>query len=97
MIYGPPGCGKSTLGCSAPRVVMLDYDGGVNRINGAHQVPTLQITKWEETTEAIAEIRKSNAIETVLIDTVGKQLAFMDDYIKRNPTYSKGGDPTKSI
>lgn len=95
MIYGSPGCGKSTLGCSAPGVVMLDYDGGVNRVNGAHQVPTLQITKWEETAEAIAEIRQSNAIETVLIDTVGKQLAFMDDYIKRNPTYSKGGKPNE--
>lgn len=92
MIYGQPGSGKSTLACSAPGAVMLDYDGGVNRINGAHQVPTVQITKWEETAEALNEIRENSEIKSVLIDTVGKQLAFMEDYIKRNVTYSKGGN-----
>ena len=92
MIYGQPGSGKSTLACSAPGAVMLDYDGGVNRINGAHQVPTLQISTWEETAEALKEIKESHEIKTVLIDTVGKQLAFMEEYIKRNLTYSKGGN-----
>ena len=75
MIYGQPGSGKSTLACSAPGAVMLDYDGGVNRINGAHQVPTLQIKTWEETGEALKEIKESPEITSVLIDTVGKQLA----------------------
>ncbi len=92
MVYGQPGSGKSTLACSAPGAVMLDYDGGVNRINGAHQVPTLQVHTWEETSEALKEIKESPEIKTVLIDTVGKQLAFMEDYIKRNVTYSKGGN-----
>lgn len=92
MVYGQPGSGKSTLACSAPGAVMLDYDGGVNRINGAHQVPTLQISTWEETAEALKEIKETPEILTVLIDTVGKQLAFMEDYIKRNLTFSKGGN-----
>lgn len=92
MIYGQPGSGKSTLACSAPGAVMLDYDGGVNRINGAHQVPTLQVRTWEETADALKEIKETPEIQTVLIDTVGKQLAFMEDYIKRNVTYSKGGN-----
>ena len=96
MIYGTPGSGKSTLACSAPGAVMLDYDGGVNRINGAHQVPTLQVHTWEETAEALKEIKESPEIKTVLIDTVGKQLAFMEDYIKRNVTYSKGGNAVET-
>ena len=95
MIYGQPGSGKSTLACSAPGAVMLDYDGGVNRINGAHQVPTLQISTWEQTAEALAEIKATPEIQTVLIDTVGKQLAFMEEYIKRNVTFSKGGNPVE--
>ena len=96
MVYGQPGSGKSTLACSAPGAVMLDYDGGVNRINGAHQVPTLQISTWEQTAEALKEIKENPEIKTVLIDTVGKQLAFMEDYIKRNVTYSKGGNPVET-
>lgn len=91
LIYGSPGSGKSTLACSAPNAVLLDYDGGVTRMHGAHQIPTLQITSWEQTQAALKEIRESPQIQTVVIDTIGKMLAFMEAYIKQHPTYSKGG------
>lgn len=91
LIYGSPGSGKSTLACSAPNAVLLDYDGGVTRMHGAHQIPTLQVTSWEQTQEALKEIRESPQIQTVIIDTIGKMLAFMEAYIKAHPTYSKGG------
>ena len=83
MVYGSPGSGKSTLACSAPNAVMIDTDGGVMRINGAHQIPTLQVTKWEEIVEAMKEVKNEPSIETVVIDTVGKMLAFMEEFIKR--------------
>ena len=41
LIYGQPGLGKSTLGLSTPSPVLLDFDGGVKRVNGAFQCPTL--------------------------------------------------------
>lgn len=83
MIYGQPGSGKSTLACSAPNSVMIDTDWGVTRVNGAHQVPTLQVTKWEEIAEAMNEVKTDPQIDTVIIDTVGKMLNFMEEYIKR--------------
>lgn len=83
MVYGSPGSGKSTLACSAPNAVMIDTDGGVMRINGAHQIPTLQVESWEQITEAMNEVKASEEIESVIIDTVGKMLGFMEDYIKR--------------
>ncbi|MBD5307628.1 MAG: ATP-binding protein [Bacteroides sp.] len=86
MIYGSPGSGKSTLACSAPNAVMIDTDGGVMRINGAHQIPTLQVKCWEEILTAMNEVRTTPEIESVIIDTVGKMLAFMEDYIKRSAT-----------
>lgn len=89
MIYGSPGSGKSTLACSAPNAVMIDADGGVMRINGAHQVPTLQVTKWEEIVEAIDEVKQSPEVESVVIDTVGKMLNYMEEYIKRTSTGKK--------
>ena len=91
MVYGSPGSGKSTLACSAPDAVMIDTDGGVMRINGAHQIPTLQVTKWEEIVDAMAEVKQTPEIKTVVIDTVGKMLSFMEDYIRRHPTYCKSG------
>ncbi|MBD5585346.1 MAG: ATP-binding protein [Clostridia bacterium] len=89
MVYGSPGSGKSTLACSAPNAVMIDTDGGVMRINGAHQIPTLQVTKWEEIVEAMAEVKQEPAIETVIIDTVGKMLSYMEEYIKRTASGKK--------
>ena len=85
LIYGQPGIGKTTLGCSAPNAVLFDYDGGVQRINGAHQVPTVQITGWEETADALKEIEDTMPeCRTIVIDTVGKMLDYMSASIIRN-------------
>lgn len=91
LIYGSPGSGKTTLACSAPNAVLLDYDGGATRINGAHQIPTLQIQTWEQTQEALKEIKETPEIQTVVIDTIGKMLAFMEVYIKSHPTMTRSG------
>lgn len=96
LIYGQPGLGKTTLGCSAPSPVLFDYDGGVQRVNAAHQVPTVQIRSWEDTITALSEIRDEEAAgnlvcRTIVIDTVGKMLDFMSDYIIRtNPKMAMG-------
>lgn len=89
MVYGSPGSGKSTLACSAPNAVMIDTDGGVMRINGAHQIPTLQVTKWEEIVDAMNEVKQTPEIESVIIDTVCKMLSYMEEYIKRTATGKK--------
>lgn len=82
LIYGQPGIGKTTFGVSAPDAVLFDYDGGVQRINGAHQVPTLQPTSWEDTNLALQEIQNEMPeIKTIVIDTVGKMLDYMSAYI----------------
>lgn len=90
LIYGQPGIGKTTLGCSAPNAVLFDYDGGVQRINGAHQVPTVQIKEWDETNEALKEIEEEMPeCQTIVIDTVGKMLDFMSaNIIKNDPKMS---------
>lgn len=98
LVYGQPGVGKSTLGCSAPNAVLLDYDGGVQRINGAHRVPTVQIRSWEDTNTALDEITSEMPeVQTIVIDTVGKMLDFMSDYIIRNNSRMKKSDGSLSL
>jgi phage nucleotide-binding protein len=96
MIYGQPGLGKSTLACSAPDAVMFDFDGGVHRINGAHKVPTVQVRSWEEAVQALDEVR-SSLFKTIIIDTVGKMMMFMEDYIKRTDPKMKQADGSLSL
>jgi hypothetical protein len=95
LIYGQPGVGKSTLACSAPGAVLFDYDGGATRINGAHQVPTLQVHSWEDTQAALAECMTDASIQTIVVDTAGKMLSYIEDYIKRTqPKMVKQGGLT---
>lgn len=91
LIYGQPGTGKSTVALSAPQPVMLDFDGGVQRVNGAFQCPTLQVESWEQVNEALTEIEAGSfPCKTIVIDTAGKMLDYMGAFIiKDSPKYGK--------
>ena len=98
LIYGQPGIGKTTFGVSAPDAVLFDYDGGVQRINGAHQVPTLQPTSWEDTNIALQEIaNEMPEVKTIVIDTVGKMLDYMSAYIIKNDSKMAMRDGSLSL
>jgi len=84
LIYGQPGSGKSTLALSAPSPLLLDFDGGVHRVNPKHQVDTVQITQWNEAVDVLKE--DLSAYKTLVIDTAGKALDFMNRaIIAENP------------
>lgn len=82
LIYGNPGIGKSTIALSAPNPVLLDFDGGVHRVNGAFQCPTLQVKSWDEVIQALDE--DLSEFGTIVIDTAGKMLDYMSAYIIKN-------------
>lgn len=96
MIYGQPGIGKTTLALSAPTPLLLDFDGGVHRVNAAHRVDTVQITKWEEVNEVLSS-PEAAYYATYVIDTAGKMLSFMDVYIMQNNPKLRKSDGTLSL
>lgn len=96
MIYGQPGMGKTTLALSSPHPLLLDFDGGVHRVNAAHRVDTVQITKWEEVDEVLQSPDIAEYL-TIVIDTAGKMLSFMDKYIMQNNPKMKKADGTLSL
>ena len=95
LVYGQPGAGKSSLAVSAPGpVAVFDFDGGIQRVNAAHlaEAEILVVKDWAEVGQALAS-EEINAIKTIVIDTAGKMLSFMDKFIiagsrDRNPTRS---------
>lgn len=98
LVYGQPGIGKSTMALSAPQPVLFDFDGGVQRVNVAFQCPTLQVKSWEEALQALDELKGGDVpCQTIVIDTAGKMLDFMSDYIMRNDSKMRMRDGSLSL
>lgn len=97
LIYGQPGVGKTSVACSTPNAILFDFDGGVLRINGAHRIDTIQIDSWEQAIEALEEVKKLPEYKSIIIDTVGKMLAYMEEYIKRTNPKMKQYDGSLSL
>jgi hypothetical protein len=79
LIYGQPGIGKTTVGVSVPQPLLLDFDGGIHRINPIHVVDTVQIQSWEDCVNVLKE--DLTPYRSLVIDTAGKMLDYMTNYI----------------
>jgi len=77
MLYGQAGMGKTTLALSAPKPLLLDFDGGVKRVNLSHldTVATVQVEKWQDVLDVIQE--NLNEYQTIVVDTIGKMMDFI--------------------
>lgn len=88
LFYGQAGQGKTTLALSAPKPLLIDCDGGVHRINVSHRADTVQVQSYDDVIAVLTE--DLSAYESIVIDTGGKLLDFMSEYIiKRNAKMSK--------
>lgn len=86
LIYGQPSTGKTTLALSAPKPLLLDFDGGVSRLNEAHRGATAQLKNWEECVSVMKE--DLSAYETIVVDTIGKMLDYIITYVCKGRTPS---------
>jgi hypothetical protein len=79
LIYGQPGLGKTTFALSAPNPLLIDFDGGVHRVNAAHQCDTLPVSNYQEFLDVLKE--NLGSYKTLVIDTAGKMLDYMGAYL----------------
>lgn len=72
MLYGQAGMGKTTLALSSSKPLLLDFDGGVQRVNIEHlkSVATVQVDNWDTALAVLEE--DLSPYDTIVIDTVGK-------------------------
>lgn len=96
LIYGQMGIGKTTLALSSPKPLLIDIEKGITRVAPQHRCPSLQVNSYEEMLELI----NSKAIleyDTIIIDTLGKMIYLVLDYLaKSNPKLKQGdGSPSQ--
>lgn len=92
LIYGQAGMGKTTFAISSPKPLLFDFDNGVHRVNYSHleNVDTVQIESYQNFIDVI-EKEDLTPYETFVIDTGGKLLDYMGDFIiSKNPKMGRG-------
>ena len=89
LVYGQAGIGKSTIALSAPSPLLFDFDNGINRVNFAHVKDTVQIENYTDMLDVVNK-EDLSSYETLVIDTGGKCLDKMAEYIiGNNPRLGK--------
>lgn len=87
-LYSAPGYGKSTLGFTADRPLMLDFDKGAYR--AANRGDAVSVSKWSDVESMTAD--DLAPYQTIIIDTAGRALDAMGvDIIARNPKMGRNG------
>jgi hypothetical protein len=90
LIYGQPGVGKTTLLLSGPNPVLIDADQGMRRVEKRFQVPSLPLTSYGDF-KKLLDSDELQPFETIVIDTLGKFIDRMGDYLMdQNPKYRQG-------
>lgn len=95
LIAGYPGIGKTTLGLSAPKPLLIDVDFGINRTMASVRKDYIQ----PETYEDLLDDLKGDLsdYETIVVDTGGKLLELMKNYVIKNDIKNAKKDGTLSL
>lgn len=89
-IFAPPGLGKTSLGFTASRPLLLDFDKGSYRAVGRQDV--VQPTQWSDVEDISSVV---DEYDTIVVDTVGRALdCLTQDIIQENYKFGRAGSLT---
>lgn len=95
LIAGYPGIGKTTLGLSAPKPLLIDVDFGINRVMASARKDYIQPESYEELLNDLSG--DLSDYETIVVDTGGKLLELMKTYVIKNDIKNAKKDGTLSL
>lgn len=83
LLAGPPGIGKSTLAMSAPAPLLIDTDGGFDRVEFMYRKDRLVANSYQE---MLDDLQPQNLAEyqTLVIDTAGRMQSYMSAWAIAN-------------
>lgn len=79
LLFGQPGCRKTSTAITANKPIHFDYDKGAHRAFG--RADRLGMETWSDTLEAINSPDGLSEYDTVILDTVGKLLDMLGAHL----------------
>lgn len=88
IISGQPGTGKTSLGLSAPDVLLIDTDEGLARVNPEHRKDASICKTYED---VLSDIKEAEGhYKTIVIDTCGELIEIIKDWaVRTEPSAAK--------
>ena len=87
-VYAPPGVGKTSMGFTADKPLLLDFDRGSYRSKNRRD--SVLVEKWSDVAGMTAD--DFAPYKTVVVDTTGRALDVLTaDIIAGNPKMGRGG------
>lgn len=80
LLAGPPGIGKSTLAMSAPAPLLIDTDGGFDRVMWQYRKDRLTASSYQEILNDLVP-QNLRDYQTLVIDTAGQMQAYMSGWV----------------
>ena len=96
IVSGPPGIGKTTMALSAPNPILIDLDKGRERVKPQHRKEAIVVQSYDELLQDINS-EEFKQFDTVVIDTGGSLVTYMQDYIKNSDAKYRQKDGSISL
>lgn len=80
LVYGQPGVGKTSLALSAPKPLLIDFDNGLRRVAKQYQTDSVQIESYQDLLDILTK-EDISGYETIVIDTLGKMIDRIGDWL----------------
>lgn len=96
LVYGQPGVGKTSLALSAPKPLLIDFDNGLRRVAKQYQTDSVQIESYQNLLDILTK-EDISAYETIIIDTLGKMIDRIGDWLAESNPKVKQADGQLSM
>jgi phage nucleotide-binding protein len=97
LFYGAPGTGKTSIVATAPKLLLLDTDGGATTVRDQDNITVVRVTEWSDIQDVLHTLmREEHPWESVAIDTLTTMQMVAEVSFNLAQDYIENRDPRRT-